>query len=332
MSLAGFKMAMTFADGAREGAFRVAEQLRFDERLRHGGKLHGMEAVEIEFLKSHRLRIERDELRKGDGTRDQFFSRAGFACYQRRDRVHFCEQLAVVAVEITGENGLPDGGAQVGGGHRAACDEIENVVERAVDLMEKRKNLLWTEDARIRAVRQENDMVEIVVEIIVQLGVFRFGGRTEIDVVGHGGVVFPEQPVEGEHVPIIEKRLVGGRHDVRPFRQSLLDEMVAEIENGRKIFVDGQFSVEAMPDLVKAYMLAAEQLLLNFRPFCGKRAGENQLADELDLRHFRLAEERLRFAVFHILSELFVVTDCTKIHINIYIKCTMQEKKWQKIQ
>ena len=62
MSLAGFKMAMTFADGSREGAFRVAEQLRFDERLRHGGKLHGMEAVEIEFFKSHRLGIERDEL------------------------------------------------------------------------------------------------------------------------------------------------------------------------------------------------------------------------------------------------------------------------------
>ena len=333
MSLAGFKMAMTFADGAREGAFRVAEQLRFDERLRHGGKLHGMEAVEIEFLKAHHLRIERDELRKGDGPRDQFFSRAGFTCYQRRDRVHFGEQLAVVAVEITGENGLPDGGAQVGGGHRAARDEIENIVERAVDLVEKRENLLRAENARIRAVRQENDTVEIVVEIIVQLGVFRFGGCAEIDIVGHGGVVFSEQPVEGKHVPIVEKRLVGGRHDVRPFRQSLLDKMVAEIENSRKIFVDGQFTIEAMPDLVKPYVLAAEQLLLNIRPFRRERTGEDQFADKLDLRHFRLAEDRLRFAVFHILPvKCFMIDDCTKIHINIYIKCTMQERKRQKIQ
>ena len=217
MSLAGFKMAMAFADGSREGAFRMAEQFRFDERLRHGGELHGMETVEIEFFKAHRLGIERDKLRKGDGSRDQFFSRAGFTRHQRGDRVHFREQLAVVAIEIAGENGLPDGGTQVGGGHRAACDEIENVVERTVNLVEKRENLFGTENARIRAVRQQNDAIEIAVEIIVQLRVFRFGGRAEINVAGHGGVVFAEQPVEGEHVPIVEKCFVHCCHGFRPF-------------------------------------------------------------------------------------------------------------------
>ena len=107
--------------------------------------------------------------------------------------------------------------------------------------------------------------------------------------------------------------------------------MVAEIENSREVFVDGQFTVEAMPDLVKPYVLAAEQLLFNLCPFGGKRTGEDQFADKFDLRHFRLAEDRLCLVVFHVMPKnCFKSNDCTKIHINIYIKCTIQDDECEK--
>ncbi len=107
--------------------------------------------------------------------------------------------------------------------------------------------------------------------------------------------------------------------------------MVAEIENSREVFVDGQFTVEAMPDLVKPYVLATEQLLFNIRPFGGKRTGEDQFADKFDLRHFRLAEDRLCLVVFHVMPKnCFWSNDCTKIHINIYIKCTIQDDECEK--
>ena len=94
--------------------------------------------------------------------------------------------------------------------------------------------------------------------------------------------------------------------------------MVAEIIDGGEVLVDGQFTVDAMPDLVKPYVLAAKQLLLKIRPFCGKRAGEDQFADKLDLCHFRLAEERLCLVFFHVMSkncfEVMIVQKYTLIY------------------
>ena len=82
------------------------------------------------------LIVERHVARLRNGARHQFLAGAGRAGDERGELAHARVQRAPVAADIVREDGLPDGGAQPRGRHRAADDIAEDLLESALDLAE----------------------------------------------------------------------------------------------------------------------------------------------------------------------------------------------------
>ena len=123
-------------DRAGKGAAPVSEQFRFHQGARQSAAmLIGWNNPDGSLLERHALLVEGHEPGERDGARDKLLPRAGGAGDQRGEVAHALEQHPPVAAYVVGEDGLPDRRAQTRRRDRTPDDVLENVVERADDLV-----------------------------------------------------------------------------------------------------------------------------------------------------------------------------------------------------
>src|ERR1051325_8929530 len=85
--------------------------------------------------------IEGDVAGEADGAGDELLAGAAGADDEGGEFSHVIEEHAEIAPKVGGEDRMPDGGAKLRGGHRAADDVAEDEVKCAADLEEAGKNV-----------------------------------------------------------------------------------------------------------------------------------------------------------------------------------------------
>ena len=142
MGGAAIQPAAPVAHGAGERPPHVAEQLGLDERGRQRGQVDRSPDALGRLGEGLGARVEPDVARQRDGPCDQLLAAARRAGDQGGDVAHPVEERPLPAAQVVGEDRLPDLGPQLGRRHRAAQDEVEDVVERPADLEEAGEHVL----------------------------------------------------------------------------------------------------------------------------------------------------------------------------------------------
>ena len=123
-------------DGAGEGPFPVAEQLRFDERLRVLGEVQGDETAGEALGEGVGFFAVGDEGRTADGGRGRPFPRAGLPEQEGGEILHPVPELLFIHPDVVGEDVVPEVAPQplhrLAPPDEAAVDEEEG----AADLVE----------------------------------------------------------------------------------------------------------------------------------------------------------------------------------------------------
>ena len=140
------------------------DQGRGERRNIDGKKCFGAGMGEFEALG-----VEGDVAGAGDGAGDEFLAGAGGSRDEGGEVVHALVEGAPVAAHVVGEDGLPDGGAEAGGGHGASDDVEEDVVERALDLVKAREDMAGSETGFEGFAGQEEGAVPVGEELAVEL-------------------------------------------------------------------------------------------------------------------------------------------------------------------
>ncbi len=131
---ASLQPARAVLQGAGEGPPPVAEQLGLDERRREGGEVEGVEGageVPGEPLPGG---VVGQEAGGGKGPGDQLLARPRGPGHQRGYFAHPGVEGALIALDVVGEDGLPDRPAQARRGQRRAHQVAEDAAEGAADL------------------------------------------------------------------------------------------------------------------------------------------------------------------------------------------------------
>ena len=266
----------------------MAEQFGFDHVLRHRRKLHRAEAVRIRLRETARLPVERDVLRERDGAGHQLLSGTAFACDQSGYIVHTVEQQTVVAIDVIGEDGLPDIRPHLRRLQRAARDEIEYMVERAMDLENHRKRLFRREFARLAAGRTQDRGFKILQKRLVAF-VMRLL-RLCLHELANSHAMLLEQPVQDHFVIdahiLLRRRLL---QRLQP-RQELFHKFVADFEDRADVAVHQPFTVLIMPHGIGAGSIWPQNGAFLLQPLRREGVRVVQAADGLRQAAFFLVE------------------------------------------
>src|SRR5437667_3750970 len=124
--------------------------------------------------------IEGDIAGEADGAGDQFLAGAGGADDEGGEVAHMIEEDAEIAAKVGGENGIPDGRAELGSGHGAADDVAEDEVEGAADLEEAGEEMGGIKAGLNLLTGQIEEVIEVGKKFAIEVDLAR--GRT-----GRGG-------------------------------------------------------------------------------------------------------------------------------------------------
>lgn len=190
----------------------------------------------------------------------------------------------MVAVDVHCEERLPDSGAQFAGFERAADDEIEDVVEGAVDLEVDRKCPLRVVAAPESPAGPGEEMVEVGSELFVavETGLLRIPQHLP----GHLRAVFFEQVIDNHRfgdVPGAGVEFDAGRIGAPTQLERPVFDEPAELGD---VFAGAAQSVVHVPDPALRGRGTAEDDLLELESFRGERIRVIELSDRPQQRRF----------------------------------------------
>src|SRR5689334_2027991 len=105
--------------------------------------------------------VEGDVAGEADGAGDELLAGAAWADDEGGEFAHVIEEHAQIAAKVGGEDRMPDGGAQLGGGHRAADDVAEDEMKCAADLKKAGEDVRW----RVARLELLIWQIEVVIEL-----------------------------------------------------------------------------------------------------------------------------------------------------------------------
>src|SRR5204863_9403241 len=112
--------------------------------------------------------VEGNVARMRDGSGGQLLASAARAGDECREVAHALIERATVAAHVVREYRLPDGGAQPGGGERAADDVGEDAIEGALDLAKAGEGVAGIECGREDDTVDRQEVAPVGEEVLIE--------------------------------------------------------------------------------------------------------------------------------------------------------------------